>query len=119
MRVDLLGVCASTLGTCLALAAIRRPALVYLASIAFVIAIFTKQTLVAAPLAAFAVLLLRDPRYALRGIVLAIALGLATLAVLEWQTAGGFLRHIVFYNINRFSVRHIFGSTLKVWVYAG
>jgi hypothetical protein len=117
MRVDMLGACVSALGTYLALTSITRPLWIYPATIAFVAAIFTKQTLIAAPVGAFLVLLLRNPRHALIAIACGLALGLSVLAVLEWQTDGGFLRHIVLYNINRFDIRRVYWGIVKQEAY--
>jgi hypothetical protein len=104
MRVDMLAVALSFAGVYLAMLATRRPLLLYAASLAFVLAIYTKQTMVAAPVATFGVLWLREPRSVVRPIGFGITLSLAALAWLTWQTDGGFLRHILLYNINRFSV---------------
>lgn len=102
MRVDMLAVALSFLGIYFGTRSLARPAIIHLASLCFILALYTKQTMLAAPAATFAVLLLARPRLALAGMASAIALGLACLAVLSWMTDGGFLRHIFLYNINRF-----------------
>ena len=56
--------------------------------------------MIAAPLAVFAVLAIAVPRLAWRGIFTALAGGLIVLALASWTTRGGFLRHIVLYNVN-------------------
>ena len=66
MRVDMLFVVLSLGGVLLALRAVSRPALIHLAALLFVAAIFTKQTAVAAPAAVFGVLLFVRPATALR-----------------------------------------------------
>jgi len=67
------------------------------------LALFTKQTMVAAPVAMLAVLLLRDWKKAVRfGLSLGIPLAAAVLA-LNAATDGRFLQNTVFANLNPFS----------------
>ena len=54
----------------------------------------------AAPASALLVLLFARPRAAILAGIGGAGLGVAALAWLEWVTAGGFLRHIITYNIN-------------------
>ena len=70
MRVDMLAVALSFLGVYCAIRSLDRPWLLYPAVVAFVLAVFTKQTAVAAPLATFPVLFLLEPRRVLQGNVL-------------------------------------------------
>lgn len=102
MRVDMLSGCLGLLGLLLAGRAIDRPGLIYPASVAFALSVFTKQISIAAPMAAFAVLLVSHPRLALRGLSTCFLLGILGLAIPAWLTGGDFLRHIFLYNINRF-----------------
>jgi hypothetical protein len=69
----------------------------------FSLAVYTKQTAVAAPLAAVLVLLVANRRDAIRLVAAGLAISLAALAVTVGLTGGGFLRHLVLYNINRFN----------------
>lgn len=85
MRVDMLFVALSLGGVLLALRAVSRPALIHLAALLFVAAIFTKQTAVAAPAAVF----------------------------------GGFLRHIVLYNLNRLILSNFQGILGNALLHAG
>jgi hypothetical protein len=101
MRVDMLAVALSLFGLVAAFKALERPRLIYLASLLFVAAVYTKQTSIAAPAAAFAVLIALRPRLALQGIAACLVLGLAVLLPLGWLTDGGFYRHIFLYNVNR------------------
>ncbi len=113
MRVDMLG-CALTLGgLVLSVQAIRRPVLVPLAALVFVLSVYTKQTNIAAPLAAMIGLWFVRPRSAWLLLGCCIALGLAALAVLLVQSDGGFLRHILLYNVNRLDLTR---WRLLVWV---
>jgi hypothetical protein len=102
MRVDMLSLALSLCGFWLGLKSFERPSLIYGAALCFVAAVFTKQTALAAPAALFALMLWRSPRLALRGIATCVSLGLVGLIGLDFVTDGGFLRHIVGYNINRF-----------------
>jgi hypothetical protein len=124
MRVDMVATAFALAGLWLAMLAPSKPRLIHLAALCFVAAVFTKQTAIAAPAAAFLVLLVLKPRIAWAGIATSLAAGLATLAVLAWVTDGGFLRHIFFYNINRFDLSRVsmiarFGSMHVLYLAAG
>ncbi len=101
MRVDMLAIALALSGLLIACSAVARPRLIDLAAVLFVAAIYTRQTSIAAPAAAFAVLLFVRPSTALRGIAVCASLGVAALAALTWATDGGFARHILLYNVNR------------------
>jgi hypothetical protein len=100
MRVDMLAIALAFLGVVFAVRAERQPAWLALAMPAFVLSIYTRQTELAAPASALLVLLLVRPRAAILAGIGGAVLGLCALAWLEWVTAGGFLRHIISYNIN-------------------
>jgi hypothetical protein len=112
MRIDMFAVMLSFAGVYLAVRGTRYPPLLYIAALAFSLAIYTKQTMIAAPAATFGVLWLREPRSVGGPIAFGLSLSLAALAYLSWQTNGGFLRHIVLYDINRFSITH----ALPLWL---
>jgi hypothetical protein len=103
MRVDMLAIALGFLGVYFAVLSRDRPALLYWSTIAFVLAVYTKQNLIAAPISALSILLLVKPKEAIRAAGLAAVLALALFLILDWQTDGGFARHVVLYNINRFS----------------
>lgn len=105
LRVDMLAIALSFLGVWCAVRSVVRPWLLYLALILFVLAVYTKQTCVAAPLATVPVMLLVAPRRTLKASCLGLLLGVAALLLLTWQTDGGFLRHILLYNLNRYNLR--------------
>jgi hypothetical protein len=100
MRVDMLAIALAFVGVAFAVRAERQPAWLALAMPAFVLSIYTRQTELAAPASALLVLLFVRPRAAILAGVGGACLGVAALAWLEWVTAGGFLRHIITYNIN-------------------
>jgi hypothetical protein len=101
MRVDMLALFFGFGGLFFGLQALNRPKSIHLAALFFVAAIFTKQTSLAAPVAVFATFLFLRPRTAWAGIATGALAGCATLGVLVWQTSGGFIDHIILYNINR------------------
>lgn len=101
MRIDMLA-CAITLaGMLLAAASVRRPALAIGAGMAFAAALYTRQTNLPAPAAAFVVLLLANRRAAWTMLASALVSGGIALAILEAMSGGYFLVNILFYNINR------------------
>ena len=114
MRVDMLAMALTYAGIALGLAALRKPALLIPAMLCFVAAVYTKQTYLAAPMAMFGLHLARSPRAALRSGVVALAVGLVLLGWLSWLTSGGFLRHIIAYNVNRFSLTVAAGQSV-IW----
>jgi hypothetical protein len=105
MRVDMLAIGLSFLGIWCATRASGAARWLTAAMILFVLAAFTKQTCIIAPLATLAVMALVNPRQALRLFGFGLLLGGAGLLIMTWATDGGFLRHIVLYNVNRFSIR--------------
>lgn len=105
MRVDMLSIALGLAGFYFGLRSLVRPGAIHLAAALFVAAVYTKQTAVAAPVAVFAVLLVLRPRTAWMGIATGAILGFGALAFVTWLTDGGFLHHIVSYNINRFNAR--------------
>ena len=104
MRVDMLAIALSFLGVWCATRSLRSDWLSYIAMVLFVLAAFTKQTCLIAPLATVSVMVLVSPRRALKVFCFGLLLGGGVLASLNWITDGGFLRHLVLYNINRFSL---------------
>ncbi len=101
MRVDLLAYALTLGGMVLASHAPRSLAATLGAGLLFTLALYTRQTCLPAPIAAFAVLLLARPSRAWMMAATSLASGLAALALLQGATQGGFLLNIVFYNINR------------------
>lgn len=107
MRVDMLA-CALTLaGLALGIRAIERPSAIPFAALAFVLAIYTKQTSIAGPIAVFAGLWLVRPRTAIVLFACCAGFGLIALGGLSLASDGGFLRHILLYNINRLDLSRI------------
>jgi hypothetical protein len=108
MRVDMPGFLFSLVGFWLGLKAFEQPRLIYLSGLAFVLAVYTKQTLIVAPAATFLLMLWLRPKLAMKGIATCLVLGGGALLIANWLTDGGFLRHIFLYNINRFDPKGLY-----------
>jgi hypothetical protein len=104
MRVDALALALSMAGIMFTVWSVRRPRLIDGAMVCFVLAVYTKQTSIAAPIAAIGALVLVRPKEAWRAVGLGMVLGLIPLIYLEWRTEGRFLRHLVLYNVNPISL---------------
>jgi len=107
MRMDMLAVMLEILGMYLGLCSIRRPELIYPSAAVFVLAVYTKQTVILGAAATFAAFLIHTPARALRAAAFAVLLGGIIFAVLTLATGGGFPRHIFFYNVSPFSWRAV------------
>ena len=105
MRVDFLAIALAFVGVVLAVRAARQPAWLLLAMPAFVLAVYAKQTALAAPAAALLALWPVRPRATILAILGGAMIAIAPLLWLQAATDGGFLRHIVFYNVNTFSLQ--------------
>ena len=97
------------------LQSLERPRLIYLASLLFVAAVYTKQTSIAAPVATFAVLLAVRPKLACKGLRPACCSGYCPLT-LGWLTDGGFYRHIFLYNVNRLDLSRLSWILPRCWI---
>lgn len=115
MRVDMLAIAFSFLGVFFAARPTTRPYHFYLSVLFFVAAIFTKQTSVAAALATVPVLFLVNRWNTVRACLFGLAVAVACLAAMTWATDGGFLRHIVQHNINRFDLRVVYWNLRLPW----
>jgi 4-amino-4-deoxy-L-arabinose transferase-like glycosyltransferase len=112
MRVDMLALFFEFAGIYLYLQGNRRPWLEYAAFLCFCLALYTKQTMVAGPLACGVVALLIAPRRAVKEVGLLVACAGVTMVALELLTRGQFFRHLFLYNRNPFSLRRLI-SILK------
>ncbi len=106
-RVDMVAIACSLGAVVLAAHSAGAPRRLYLAVLLSVLAVFTKHTAVAASAAIVLGLLLTRPRDAVRAMVLGLSLGAIGFTALVLATEGGFFRHIVTYNVNRFSLWHL------------
>lgn len=110
MRVDTLAVLLSIVGLALFIIARRRSALAFLSFACFVAAVYTKQTMVAAPAACLLLAFVEKPRFSVSLLAFSVFAGLVTLFMLQTVTDGLFLRHIFSYNLNPFYLRAVFSS---------
>ena len=117
MRVDMLALFLSFLGVALVVVSARRPGWLAVALPVFVLAVYTKQTSIAAPAAALAVSLVVNRRATIIAASGGAALGAVAFGWLEWLTGGGFGRHIISYNINLFTIHRLVGMVLRQWPY--
>jgi hypothetical protein len=106
MRVDMLSIALGLAGVLVAAWADGRLWGTACALLLCVASVYCKQTQLPAGAAVFLVVLLRRPRAAIGAGGVALTVGLAVLALLQWRTAGGFLQNIVGGNINRFALRY-------------
>ena len=103
MRVDIIGIFFLYAGLCLFLMARRFPALTYAAFGCFVLAIYSKQTLIAAPAACLACLFIENFKRGLKVLIAFAFTGFAILAGLAWLTHGEIVRHFFKYNVSPFA----------------
>jgi hypothetical protein len=106
MRVDMLGLFLSLSGVWLFVEGSRHRILRYGAVVCFVAAVFTKHTLLAAPLACVLTAALEDRKQAMWLSALGAVLGVAVFGVLQWATNGQFFVHLFVHNQNAFSLAH-------------
>ena len=109
MRIDMLAVLFTFGGLTLFAAASRRRGLDYAAFLLFVLALFTKQTYVAAPAACLLIVWIGDRARAVRLLCFAVLLAGAGLTVLVVPTHGIALVNLISYNRNPFSVLNMLG----------
>lgn len=102
MRVDMLAIAFSYIGFLCFTTSRLQSWPPFAGMIFFVLAVFTKQTSIAAPLAAMIVAGFTAPRQAIKLIGFGLILGGVPLLILIWLTNGGVLRHLILYNINRY-----------------
>lgn len=102
MRVDMLAVALNFIGVACVTTYRGRPGRLMAGALFFLLAMFTKQTALAASLATFPVMLLVDRRRTVAVGCVALVVGLTAVLLLSWRTDGGFLRHILLYNLNRY-----------------
>jgi hypothetical protein len=110
MRVDMLGLALMYGGLAVYSVAGKRESWQYLAVFLFVLAAFTKQTLLSAPVACAIFGLFAYPKATIRVYSFALVLGMLGLFICNWLTEGGFLKNIVSYNLNPFSWDVVFSQ---------
>jgi hypothetical protein len=103
MRVDMLGLFLMYAGLAVYITLGQRARWQYGAAVLFVLALFTKQTMLSAPLACLSFGLFIEWKGTVRVASFAVALLLAVAWLLNSITHGGFLTNIIGYNANPFS----------------
>ena len=106
-RVDMLAIGFSMAGLLCAAQAPGSRIRLHFAVLFFVLAVYTKQTSVAAPLAAVLMLLMTSRADGFRMIAAGLALALAALGFAMLLTEGRFFSHLITYNINRYSLTNL------------
>ncbi len=107
-RVDLLASALEYLGLYLGLRALRHGGSLVPVGLVFVAAMFTKQTAIAGAMAIGLAALIHGRRDIWRAGLIAGGTGAALFLALTWITGGGFFRHLVLYNVNRFNLSDVF-----------
>lgn len=102
-RVDMLATALTMAGLAVAVLGRGERWRPHAAAVLFTLAVFAKQTAIAAPVAATVVLLIVRPGDAWRMVATGLVLSCAALGAAMLLTDGGFLRHLMFHNINRYS----------------
>lgn len=97
-RVDALGLLFSFTGVCLVFRS-ENSKMVYAAILFFLLAFYTKQSFVAAPIASFAFLFLRDRRLAVKSLTVFVGSLAFTFLLANYLTGGQFYLHTVKYNL--------------------
>lgn len=110
-RVDFLALLLTVAGLTVITLAWKRRWTLPAGSLLLVAALYTKQTMIAAPVALLLAGVLVNPHRALHLLGWMLGWGLPPLALLTWLTHGEFIRHTVFYNANTFSA-----ADLTVWL---
>jgi hypothetical protein len=105
-RVDTLGLFFSLLGIYIVFR-YASSRWVYLSIPLFVLAVYTKQSLVAAPIAAFIFLLLRDKRLAVTSLAIFIVSAGSIFLLANQLTDGQFYLHIIKYNQLSFDIGRV------------
>jgi hypothetical protein len=105
MRVDMLGVMLSLLSMWAFIESRNRPGLRYLALVGFVAALYTKQILLSAPLAALVMTAKESRKEALKCAGLAVLMGSVPLIAMQFATNGQFVTHLFVHNQNAYTVR--------------
>ena len=112
-RVDTLGILLSFAGLAVFAAKFDSIPGQMLACVLMLAAIFTRQTLVSAPLAIILVAFLMDRRIALRMSLILVLLGGAVLGWLVWWSHGQALLHLFRYNQTAFSIPRAMVGVLR------
>ena len=114
MREDMLAIAFSMAGIYLSIVAGQRTITLCIAVLLFALAVYTKQTELAAPIAALLIAAIINLRSALKASAFGLVISGTGLVVLLLATDGGFWRHTVEYNLhNRFYFKDIITQLMR------
>lgn len=115
-RVDMLGLAFGLLGMLIFDLALRRGnrLLACLFGLTFVLAVYTKQNMIAAAAATFVTAFIADRSLAYAAMAASVPAGLLGIVILEAGSGGEFLPHAFYYNINDFQWDRLLELTLTV-----
>ncbi|MFI5393968.1 MAG: ArnT family glycosyltransferase [Candidatus Binatia bacterium] len=102
MRVDMLAHFFSLAGLLVFATGAARGRRVYWCALPFLLAVYTKQTAIAAPVACILAALFMDVALSLKLAALLLGMGLVSFAGLTWLTSGQFYFHVVTANHNAY-----------------
>lgn len=111
-NVDTLGVLFSLIGIYLVFK-YENSRIVYLSIPFFLLSVYTKQSFIAAPIASFIYLFLKDKKLGIKNIILFGASGILLFFLANYLTNGQFYIHIIVYNILPFSIYQAITSYVK------
>jgi len=112
MRADMLAIAFSIAGVYLAILAGERTIILCAAILMFVLAVYTKQTEISAPMAAMLVATVVNARSALKSAAFGLLIGGAAFIILELSTGGGFWHHVFEYNIHNRFYRYLIKTSI-------
>ena len=116
-RVDILGIMFSIIGIYyVSLYEKDKPNYIYAATLLFVLAAYTKQSLIAAPAASYLYLLFKDRKIAIKAMVMYVSLGVLIFLVLNITTGGHFYKHTFGRGDAPYSLILLFGFWYKTLI---
>lgn len=108
LRVDMLGILLCLIGIYLFLKYENHPRKIFFSAIFFILALYTKQSLLAAPLSLCLYLLLTNrKRLCFKMAAVLASAGIGIFLVLNFITHGQFRLHTVSYTISQFSIENL------------
>ena len=111
-RVDTLGLLFSLIGIYIVFKYQKSIGL-YLSIPFFILAVYTKQSFIAAPIASFIYLYIKDRNLAVKNAGLFAFSGIVLFLVINYVTNGQFYLHTIVYNINPYSIVHMILGYIK------
>jgi hypothetical protein len=107
MRVDMLAIGFSMAGIYITIVAGQRLIPLCGAALMFLLSVYTKQTELAAPMAAMFVAMILNVRSAIKASTFGVLVGGVAFIILQLSSGGRFWHHIFEYNLNRFPFQQL------------